>query len=230
MIIRIIIQRQDAPDSTPYKQTFIYEGDGDITVADYLRELNDRPEILTQEGISAKRISWECSCMEQKCGACAMLISGKPQLACSVFLRDAVKRKKITLAPLSKFPVIRDLQVDRDAMFRVLREMKIWVDEKDWSDYRWDRDLQFQAGQCLMCGCCLEVCPNYLSDGDFGGAAALVNAFKAIEFNGRNEHRDEMQLEYQKGFLQSCGQALACQKVCPIQLPLDIIQARQNHR
>lgn len=43
-----------------------------------------------------------------------MLINGLPRLACSLFLCNIVKKGKIELAPLSKFPVISDLRVDRE--------------------------------------------------------------------------------------------------------------------
>lgn len=28
--------------------------------------------------------------------------------------------------------------------------------EKNWTDFSWDRTLQYKAGQCLQCGCCLD--------------------------------------------------------------------------
>lgn len=230
MRIKIMIKRQENSAAAPYWQTFLYEGDGEITVADYLRVLNEQPERMTIDGKTAKPVIWACSCMEQKCGACAMVISGRPGLACAVFLKDAVKHGKITLSPLSKFPVVRDLQVDRESMFTMLKEMRIWVDEKDWSAFGTDRKAQFQAGQCLMCGCCLEACPNYRPQGWFGGAAALANAYKAVEFNMENEHAGEMKEKYRQYFLKGCGQSLSCRKVCPVNVPLDLIQARMNKK
>ena len=35
--------------------------------------------------------------------------------------------KTITLAPLSKFPVVRDLAVDRSVLFQNLKAVKAWV-------------------------------------------------------------------------------------------------------
>ncbi len=230
MRIEIEILRRENRTAEAYFQTFLYEGDGRITVADFLRELNEREEIVTADGTPAKRIIWECSCMEKKCGACAMLICGRPQLACSVFLRETARRGKITLAPLSKFPVVRDLQIDRSAMFEILKQMRTWVMSRDWSDFGSDRRLQFEAGHCLMCGCCLESCPNYLPEGFFGGAAALAHSFKAIDFNADDEHSRRMREEYKQHFFRGCGQALSCAKICPAELPLEMIQARMNKR
>ena len=221
MRIEVMVKRQPAPDATPHLQTFCYDGDGKLTIADWLTEIN-RTELKID------RIAWECGCMEKKCGACAMRINGVPRLACSVFLKDAEKRGKILLEPLSKFPLAKDLVVDRSCMFDILRNMKVWTQEKAQSSYGQDYDLQYKSGQCLQCGCCLEVCPNFFAGGNFGGAAAMVEAYKSIEQNEQDDHRAEMIAAYHTHFFSGCGQSLSCLKVCPMKLPLDEIQARVN--
>lgn len=222
MKIEISVKRQSAQNQKPYVQKFLYEGDGKLTVADWLMEVN-------QKEARENRIAWECGCLEKKCGACAMRINGYPALACGKFLKDAVRHGKIILEPFSKFPLVKDLIVDRSVMFDVMKEMKVWMLKKDWSDYAWNRELQYKAGQCLQCGCCLEVCPNFLAGREFVGAAAMVSAYKAIEQNRKDAHKDAMKQEYRKKFFSYCGQALSCKAVCPRKLPLDEIQARMNH-
>ena len=174
------------------------------------------------------RIVWECGCLEKKCGACAMLVNGYPTLACSVFLKKVAKRGKISLEPFHKFPLIKDLMVDRSTIFETMKEMKLWLKEKNPSDYTWDRNLQYKAGQCLQCGCCLEICPNFLAGEQFAGASAMVEAYRAIEETTSDEHKKEMKEEYQKRFFSYCGQSFSCKSVCPQKLPLDEIQARVN--
>ncbi len=163
MDIKIIIKRQKDSRSAPYTQEFTYTGDGRLTVADFLSELNTRMPLLTADGKETEKINYASSCQEKKCGACAMLINGLPRLACSLFLCNIVKKGKIELAPLSKFPVISDLRVDREKIFARLKEMQVWLSEKDRDWKKGDRSLQYDAGQCLMCGCCLEICPNSVS-------------------------------------------------------------------
>lgn len=224
MHIEVIVTRQPAPDAACYLQTFVYEGDGNLTVADWLTERN-RTETKTD------RIAWECGCMEKKCGACAMRINGVPRLACSAFLKDTAKRGRIRLEPLSKFPLVQDLIVDRSSMFEMLRKMKTWTQRKEQSAYGQDHDLQYKAGQCLQCGCCLEVCPNFLAGGTFGGAAAMAEAYQCIEQNEQDSHRAEMVAAYRTHFFSGCGQSLSCQDICPMKLPLDEMQVRANgHR
>ncbi|MBR1590433.1 MAG: succinate dehydrogenase/fumarate reductase iron-sulfur subunit [Acidaminococcaceae bacterium] len=229
MEIKIVIQRQENPDTKPYLQTFLYKGDGALTVADLLAEMNAREPLMDADGKPAPRISFASSCHEKKCGACAMLINGTPKLACSVFLSTAVQKDNtVHLAPLSKFPVIRDLVADRSATFAMLEKMQVWLTRKRDEGEEQARQLQYAAGQCLACGCCLEVCPNYLAGNAFGGAAAMIQAYKAIEQNEDDAHRAELKKQYEEHFFNGCSQSLACAKVCPARLPLETIQARAN--
>lgn len=221
MTIEISVKRQKNRDEKSYIQKFIYTGDGNLTVADWLTEIN-------QTEAKTDRIAWECGCLEKKCGACAMLVNGYPTLACSVFLKKAVKHEKILLEPFHKFPLIKDLIVDRSIIFDTIIHMKIWMNEKNSSDYSWDYELQYKAGQCLQCGYCLEICPNFLAGKKFAGASAMVEAYRAIEQNNSDSHRNDMKKEYQKKFFAYCGQSFSCKSVCPQNLPLDEIQARVN--
>ncbi len=221
MTIEISVKRQKNRDEKSYIQKFLYTGDGNLTVADWLTEIN-------QTEAKTDRIAWECGCLEKKCGACAMLVNGYPTLACSVFLKKAVKHEKILLEPFHKFPLIKDLIVDRSIIFDTIIHMKIWMNEKNSSDYSWDYELQYKAGQCLQCGCCLEICPNFLAGKKFAGASAMVEAYRAIEQNNSDSHRNDMKKEYQKKFFAYCGQSFSCKSVCPQNLPLDEIQARVN--
>ena len=221
MNIKLIVKRQASHDTAPYTHEYSYSGEGNITVADWLTEIN-------QGEAKTDRIAWECGCLENKCGACAMRINGYPYLACSVFLKDVVKRGRILIEPLSKFPVVKDLVVDRGAMFDMLKGMRVWTETKSESDFMQDKALQYKAAQCMQCGCCLEVCPNFIAGGDFAGAAGLVEAYRAIEQNDSDEHRAEMLKKYKKLFFSGCGQSLSCVKACPKKLPLDEIQARAN--
>ena len=221
MTIEISVKTQKNRDEKSYIQKFIYTGDGNLTVADWLTEIN-------QTEAKTDRIAWECGCLEKKCGACAMLVNGYPTLACSVFLKKAVKHEKILLEPFHKFPLIKDLIVDRSIIFDTIIHMKIWMNEKNSSDYSWDYELQYKAGQCLQCGCCLEICPNFLTGKKFAGASAMVEAYRAIEQNNSDSHRNDMKKEYQKKFFAYCGQSFSCKSVCPQNLPLDEIQARVN--
>lgn len=107
--------------------------------------------------------------------------------------------------------------------------MQVWLSEKDLDAKKGDRSLQYDAGQCLMCGCCLEICPNYTPESTFSGAASMIHAFKILEQNKEDIHLQKLKENYEKYFFAGCSQSLSCVKICPLGLPLDRIQSRANH-
>ena len=103
--MRVRILRQQSPASNPYWEIFEYDGPGDNSVAGVLDYLNYHDDIVDVNGKKTTRIGWECSCLQGVCGACAMVINGKPALACETFVRDP-GGKELEIRPLRKFPVI----------------------------------------------------------------------------------------------------------------------------
>ncbi|MFD2877102.1 hypothetical protein ACFTAO_15675 [Paenibacillus rhizoplanae] len=91
------------------------------------------------------------------------------------FCDDLVQEhNEITIHPLSKFPVISDLAVDRSQMFEVMKDMKLWLE--DPAKVRTaNLTLQYEVSQCLMCGSCLEVCPNYSLGELFTGMSSAMS-------------------------------------------------------
>ena len=70
------ILRYDKSEKRAFWQTFLYETeDKEATVAKALNDLNQKKILKDIEGNIAKPIQWECSCLQKKCGACAMLIN-----------------------------------------------------------------------------------------------------------------------------------------------------------
>ena len=123
----IRIKRQENKEAKPFWQEFEIEAEGELSIAAMLNELNARQKLTDKSGKEAEPISWECGCMVKKCGACAMRINGLPELACSTFLQS-LKGKVIVLEPLSKFPVVKDLIVDRSVVFENLKKINLWLE------------------------------------------------------------------------------------------------------
>ncbi len=55
----------------------------------------------------APGLSFREPCRQQLCGACAVLVNKKPVLACNAF-----SEKEMTIEPIPKYPIIKDLIVD----------------------------------------------------------------------------------------------------------------------
>lgn len=88
--------------------------------------------------------------------------------------------------------------------------MQIWLSEKDRDAKKGDRSLQYDAGQCLMCGCCLEICPNYTPESTFSGAASMIHAFKILEQNKTDIHLQKLKETMKNTFLQGAA------NLCPV--------------
>ena len=203
------IKRQALPDSAPYWQSFVYNGPTHITVAALLDALNYTDDLFDAEGKSATRIRWECSCMQAVCGGCAMVINGTPALACETFADGA---EVLTLEPLSKFPVVADLIVDRSIIYENLIAARAYLEGAAVTDARAAKQ-QYSVAKCLKCGLCLEVCPNYRPGGEFFGAV-LANESYLIAAQSA-EKKPAVVKAYKKHFGAGCSKVLSCRTVCP---------------
>ena len=212
MIVKI--KRQRAPETDSYWQSFSYEGPAHVTVSTVLDALNYTDDLYDVDGNPAPRIRWECSCMQAVCGGCAMVINGVPALACATFA-DEVKGKTLVLEPLSKFPVVADLIVDRSVIYENLNAAKAYLDHLAASDERQHKH-QYSVAKCLKCGLCLEVCPNYHPGGDFFGAV-LANESYLLTSQSADKH-PQIVKEYKTHFAAGCSKALSCQSICPMEI------------
>ncbi len=220
------IERRRSAADKPYNLTAVYEGDGSATVALALTELNADSSRRDINGAPFEPIRWECSCLQKKCGACAMVISGRPMLACDAKLETVAKRGKITVAPLKKFPPVADLIVDREPVFKALAEARLWL-ENSGSVPAENTDIAFEASRCLQCGCCLEVCPNFWAGGDFFGMSAAVPMTRLLAAADSAE-RGELSAQYRKHVYNGCGKSLACRNICPAGIDADRLLANSN--
>ena len=135
-----------------------------------------------------------------------------------------MKKGRLTLAPLSKFPVIKDLIVDRSILYNNLRGIKNYLEEEVRLTDK-NTDTAYEASRCLMCGCCLEVCPNFYVGGDFFGAASFVPATRLMTASDSDGGRKK---EYRKHIYSGCGKSLACKDICPAGIDMDKLLSKSN--
>lgn len=224
--MRIEVVRRENADSTPYLQSIEYTPkDKNETVAFALDMIN-KGGYKDTDGRDAAPIKWEHSCLQKKCGACAMVINGVPRLACGARLREFEKQGTVRLEPLKKFPVIADLWVNRQVMFDALLKLGTWL-ESDAVMTEKNENTAYDASRCLQCGCCLEVCPNFYAGGEFYGMAACVPASRVIaELKGNTQQ--SLKQGYDKHIFEGCGKSLSCKNICPAGIETDRLLARSN--
>lgn len=220
----INIKRQRDADSKPYWQSFECGTDPEMTVSALLDKLNYTDDLYDTEGNPAPRIRWECSCLQKMCGACAMVINGVPRLACASFLRD-IKGGKLTLEPLSKFPVVADLMVDRSIIEENLHRARVYLGEYKKIGKKNYPQL-YSAAKCLKCGLCLETCPNYIKGENFFGAL-FANEVYLLSLQSADRSR-ELKKEYAKHFQSGCSKSLSCVEVCPMGIDTLSSMAKMN--
>lgn len=224
--MRVKVLRQRSPFSEPYWQEFSYEYKENQTVAGMLDELNFKDDLVDISGNNAPRIGWECSCLQGMCGGCAMVINHYPALACETFLRD-INGDTIILEPLSKFPTVCDLVVDREIIQENLKKANAYIEEYKPADTA-QYDHMYAAGKCLKCGLCLEVCPNYKDGKTFFGAAFANDCYLISSRSG--SRKAEITEAYKANFAQGCSKSLSCADVCPMKIPTLASIAKLNRK
>jgi succinate dehydrogenase / fumarate reductase iron-sulfur subunit len=212
----------------------------------------------TADGRPVAPVAWECNCLEEVCGACTMVINGRVRQACTALVDQllAARPAGIELRPMTKFPVVRDLVVDRSRIFAALEKVKAWVPVDSYlhlgSGPRQSQEAQQLAylySKCMSCGCCLEACPQFLKievlcrEGDtpesfrarqhetYNRAFMGAHAIAQVElFNsnptGAMNARERLDALVSEGGIQVCGNAQNCVKVCPKEIPLTTAIAR----
>ena len=218
------IKRQNTPVSRPYWHTFEVTVKTGSNVISALQEIRLNP--ITVENKKVNPPVWECNCLEEVCGACSMLINGKPRQACSALIDQL--SSPITLEPLSKFPVIRDLMVDRISMFKSLMKVKGWIDIDGSFDMGRGpkispkkQNFMYTLSTCMTCGCCVESCPQVNKRSPYIGPYALA---QAVLFNshptGKMIKHKRVNAVMKNDGIANCGNAQNCEKVCPKKIPL----------
>ncbi len=91
----------------------------------------------TIDGQHVTPVAWDCNCLEEVCGACTMVINGRVRQACSALVDRLLEDNpdEIELRPVAKFPVVRDLFVDRSRMFQALKKIKGWIPTDGYYDH-----------------------------------------------------------------------------------------------
>ena len=248
--VSVRILRQDAPGKEPYWERHSVPYESDMNVISVLQKI--AAQCKTVEGKTVAPVAWDCGCLEEVCGSCTMLINGRVRQSCSALVDRLFEENpdEIELRPMTKFPVVRDLLVDRSRLFHSLKRIKGWVPVDGYYDMgpgpRIDRATQEEAyplSQCMSCGCCLDACPQYLKieleraegesdeqydqrkreayDKGFIGAHAIS---QAMLFNmnpiGRSLADERVDALMGPGGIQACGNAQNCVAVCPKEIPL----------
>jgi len=223
-IVIIKIKRQASPKTEPYWEEFALPWKPGMNVISSMMDIAANP--ITRDGKPSRPITYDSNCLEEVCGSCAMRINGRARMACSALI-DKLDQP-ITLEPLSKFPVIRDLAVDRSVLFENLKAVKAWVPVDGTYDLGpgprqspRQQEEAYPLSRCISCCCCMEVCPQFNEHTNFVGAATIaqVRLFNTHP-TGAALKEDRLHALMGDGGIQECGYAQNCVEICPKDIPL----------
>jgi succinate dehydrogenase / fumarate reductase iron-sulfur subunit len=228
-VVRLKVRRQDAPDrpETQRWEEFAVPYQPNMNVISALMEIQRAPK--TVDGKEVAPVVWESVCLEEVCGSCTMVIDGKARQACSAMIDQiAPAGQTISLEPMSKFPLVRDLIVDRQRMFNDMKRVKAWI-ELDGThelgpgprESAEKQEERYPLSRCMTCGCCLEACPQYGPDLKFVGPFALnlVRLYNSHP-SGAMQKDERLDAVMGEGGVEDCGKAQNCVEACPKEIPL----------
>ncbi len=226
--INVAIKRQYDQSSGSQWEKFSVDYEPGMNMTTVLQRIAAQP--VTSEGKDSTPVAYDACCLEEVCGACSMLINGKVRQACSALVDNLLEDKpdQITLEPMSKFPVVRDLVVDRSFMYNALKKVRAWVPVDGYFDRGagpkmspHEQEDMYPLTTCMTCGCCVEACPQINERSNFIGPQAIS---QGVLFNehpvGKFEEDERMEALAGAGGIADCGNAQNCVKVCPKNIPL----------
>ncbi len=253
------VLRQDAPEGPSYWERHELQRELDMNVTSVLQRI--AAKATTTAGKRVAPVAYDANCLEEVCGSCTMLINGRTRQACSALIDKLLAENpgEIELRPMTKFPVIRDLVVDRSRLFRALEKVQSWIPADGYYDLGpgprqspEQQQIAYPLSECMSCGCCLEACPQYNKielerhpnetdaqfaireraeyDRNFVGAHAIS---QVVLYNshptGRLDAHHRLDALMAEGGIQFCGKAQNCVAVCPKRIPLTTSISLANH-
>jgi fumarate reductase iron-sulfur subunit len=174
----------------PHLQTYEIDDAAGMTLFIALTEIREKLDPSLQ---------FDFVCRAGICGSCAIMVNGRPALACRMLTQNL--GDEFTLAPLPFFELIGDLSVNTGKWLRGMSErLQTWVHQQQSNpdltrlEARMEPELAeqiYELERCIECGCC-----DTRSDEDF------------YDVVGDDDG------------VFGCMSLLGCHDVCPKQLPL----------
>jgi fumarate reductase iron-sulfur subunit len=218
--IRVLRFDPQQPAVAPHWQSYELLDAAGMTLFIALTEIREKLDPSLQ---------FDFVCRAGICGSCAMLVDGRPALACRTLTRNL--RTEFTLAPLPAFELIGDLSVNTGKWMRGMSErLQSWVHQQESNpdltrlEARMEPALAekiYELDRCIECGCCVAACGTARMREDFVGAVGL-NKIARFRLDPRDTRSDDdfYELIGDDDGVFGCMSLLGCHDVCPKQLPL----------
>ncbi len=226
--VTVRILRKANPHDTAHWEVFEVPHEDGMNMTTVLQRIAAHP--VTSANQDTTPVAFDACCLEEVCGACSMVINGRVRQACSALVDSLLEESgdTIEVQPMTKFPVVRDLIVNRRGMFDSLKRVRAWVKVDGYHDLGpgpsatvAEQEEAYPLSRCMTCGCCVEACPQFNDNSPFMGPAAIS---QAVLFNahptGKVEKDARLDTLTLPGGIVDCGNSQNCVKVCPKDIPL----------
>jgi len=204
-------------DEKAHFETFEVTGIENMRVLDVIRSIYEH---------QAPDLAYQFACRIGRCGTCAVKVNGVPVLACQETCKPEMR-----IEPLTPFPVLRDLVIDRTEVEERYANLAL-VPHRDHEHEGQPEavapDLAHEIcrlDSCLACMVCVSACPA-VEERAFDGPAFMLKLRQLAIHPADNMDRLSQAKE---GGLVECFGCDLCTQLCPADLsPAQAIRDFRN--
>ncbi|MDQ6621825.1 MAG: 2Fe-2S iron-sulfur cluster-binding protein [Pseudomonadota bacterium] len=204
--VTAIIRRESPAENSPARyERYQVQGPANMRVLDVLRSVYEE---------QAGDLAFQFACRIGRCGTCAMKVNGVPVLACQERCKSEMR-----IEPLTPFPVLRDLVIDRTEVESRYAELDLVPRAAPAGDHPAPiaperAEALCHLDSCLACMICVSGCPA-VEERAFDGPAFMLKLRHMHEHPANERPRLEQALE---GGLLECFACDRCTELCPADL------------
>jgi len=193
-------------DTEPHYDKFTVPYKPGMTILDALHHIYENLD---------PTLAYRWSCRAGQCGSCAMVVNGKPCAACRM---QVEKDKPVTIAPLTQFPIVRDLVVDPSRAVDRVMKIRPFVErtkKPQRPEIVMQKDVEpvKEFRKCLECWACISACPVVAEAWYEFAGPAMMGKLARLELDGRDQE-DRAKIAFLEG-LYDCTTCKTCVEVCP---------------
>jgi len=211
MQYKVKIQRYNPTTNEKYYQTYDVDLDETLTILEVIEYIKNHID---------STLTYRAFCKSAICGSCAMVVNGLSKLTCKLNAVQNLIDGVLEIAPLKQFDVIKDLVVNQDKGFEILKKAQTFMIPKTPP-----KDSEFEISpkevetydkqsECILCMSCYSDCPAVQSDENYFGPFTFSKILRFV-----NDSRDSIPNQridnVMNGNIFSCVECQACIIACP---------------
>jgi fumarate reductase (CoM/CoB) subunit B len=198
-------------DKAPHYETYTVPYVEGMVVLDALHHIYEKID---------GSLAYRWACRAGQCGSCAVIINGKPRVACRTTVE---KSKPLIITPLLQFPVVKDLVVDLNRGLRRLARIRPYVERvkspvKPEIISKEAIEPIKEVRECIECWSCISACPAVAAAWQEFSGPMYHTKLARLEFDERDVE-DRVKMAFLDG-LYKCTTCRACVEVCPKEIDI----------